>query len=178
VWSKTPHGRTVGCVRPCSHRLKSCAIRTSKVLEKKRRTAGQDATWKFGSPNPTEKTTLREFSIRLFVSVSRLSTLRKYWPRLGLLSTWFAVSFPTIIGKITSEQAVRIQCDILPDFGSVPNGKPFLTYGIWVLPFKRGGAASEVFVVDRPITSESDHRKAKKEAADKLRQLLAGPEIG
>ena len=29
---------------------KSCAIRTRKVIEKKRETAGQDATWKFGSP--------------------------------------------------------------------------------------------------------------------------------
>jgi hypothetical protein len=47
---KTPHGRTVGGARRWSNRLKSCAIRTRKVLEKKRRTAGQDATWKFDSP--------------------------------------------------------------------------------------------------------------------------------
>jgi site-specific DNA recombinase len=39
-----PPGRTGRCGRPCSNRLKSCAIRTRKVLEKKRRTAGQDAT--------------------------------------------------------------------------------------------------------------------------------------
>jgi len=37
----------------CSNRSKFCAIRTGKVLEKKRRTAGQDATWKFGSSRRT-----------------------------------------------------------------------------------------------------------------------------
>ncbi len=79
---------------------------------------------------------------------------------------------------MTQDQAARIQQEILPAFGSVPNGEPFLTYGIWVLPFKRGGAGSEVFLVDREITSEADYRKAKQEAADKLKQLIAGPEIG
>jgi hypothetical protein len=79
---------------------------------------------------------------------------------------------------MTLEQAIRIQLEILPAFASVANGKPFLTYGIWVLPFSHAGAGSEVFLVDRPITSEADHGKAKKEATDKLRQLLAGPEIG
>ncbi len=76
------------------------------------------------------------------------------------------------------EEAIRIQREILPAFGSVPNGEPFLTYGIWVLPFSRAGAGSEVFLNDRKITSEGDHEKAKKEATDKLRQLLGGPEIG
>jgi hypothetical protein len=50
--------------------------------------------------------------------------------------------------------------------------------GIWVLPFSRGGAASEVFLVDRNITSEPDRAKAKKEVEAKLRQLIAGPELG
>jgi hypothetical protein len=79
---------------------------------------------------------------------------------------------------MTPGQARRIQRETLPAFGSVPNGEPFLTFGIWVFPFSRAGAASEVFLVDRTITSEVDHLKAKKEAADKLRQLIAGPELG
>jgi hypothetical protein len=76
------------------------------------------------------------------------------------------------------EQAIRIQREILPAFGSVPNGEPFLTHRTWVLPFSRGGAGSEVFFNDRKITSEADHEKAKKEATDKLTQLVGGPEIG
>jgi hypothetical protein len=39
-------------------------------------------------------------------------------------------------------------------------------------------AESEVFLVDRSITSEPDHAKAKEVVADKLRQLIAGPELG
>jgi hypothetical protein len=78
----------------------------------------------------------------------------------------------------TAEAELRIQREILPAFGSVPNGDPFLTYGIWVLPFSRTGAASEVFLVDRNITSQPDHAKAKEEVADKLNQLIAGPELG
>ena len=39
-------------------------------------------------------------------------------------------------------------------------------------------AESEVFLVDRSITSEPDHAKAIEEAAAKLRQLIAGPELG
>jgi hypothetical protein len=49
-----------------------------------------------------------------------------------------------------------------------------LMYGIWVLPFSRAGTGSEVFLNDRKITSEADHKKAKQEAADKLRQAIAG----
>jgi hypothetical protein len=79
---------------------------------------------------------------------------------------------------MTLEQAARIQREILPAFGSVPNGEPFLRYGIWVLPFSRAGAASEVLLVDRNITSEPDHAKTREEVADKLRQLIAGPELG
>jgi hypothetical protein len=79
---------------------------------------------------------------------------------------------------MTKEQAHRIQREILPAFGSVPSAEPFLTYGIWVLPFSRAGAESKVFLVDRSITSEPDHAKAKEVAADKLRQLIAGPELG
>ena len=78
---------------------------------------------------------------------------------------------------MTREQAARIQREILPAFGSVPNGDPFLTHGTWVLPFSRSGVPSEVFIFERKITSEADHEKAKQEIADKLRQLTAGPEI-
>jgi hypothetical protein len=75
---------------------------------------------------------------------------------------------------MTQEQAVRIQRELLRGSGCFPNGEPFLTYGIWVLPFVRSGAGSEVFLIDRIITSESDHQNAKNEAADKLRQAIAG----
>jgi hypothetical protein len=34
---------------PVPNRLKSCAARTRKVIEKKKKMPGQDAKWKFGS---------------------------------------------------------------------------------------------------------------------------------
>jgi hypothetical protein len=74
---------------------------------------------------------------------------------------------------MTREQAVRIQRELLPGSGSVPKGEPFLTYGIWVLPFPHGGAGLEVFLVDRTVASEADHAKAKEEAAQKLEQAMA-----
>ena len=75
---------------------------------------------------------------------------------------------------MTLEQAMRVQRELLGGSGCVPNGEPFLTYGIWVLPFARGGAASEVFLIDRKIASRADHEKAKEEATDKLKQAIAG----
>ena len=74
---------------------------------------------------------------------------------------------------MTREQVVRIQQELLPGSGSVPNGDPFLTYGIWVLPFIHGGRALNVFLVDRTIASESDHEKAKEEATQKRAEALA-----
>jgi hypothetical protein len=75
---------------------------------------------------------------------------------------------------VTLEQAVRVQRELLRSSDCVPNGEPFLTYGIWVLPFSRDGAASEVFLIDREITSQTDHEKAKEEAAVKPKQAIAG----
>jgi hypothetical protein len=75
---------------------------------------------------------------------------------------------------VTLEQAIRVQSELLRGSDCVPNGEPFLTYGIWVLPFSRDGAASEIFLVDRKIASKADHRKAKEEAMDKLTQAIAG----
>jgi hypothetical protein len=77
---------------------------------------------------------------------------------------------------MTQEQAVRIQRELLRASDCAPNGRPFLTYGIWVLPFSRAGATSEIFLIDRKITSEADHEKAKEEARDKLKQSTAGLE--
>jgi hypothetical protein len=74
---------------------------------------------------------------------------------------------------MTQEQAARIQREILPGSGCDPAGKPFLTYGIWVLPVTHAGVGLNVFVIDRPITSESDHEKAKTEAVQKLQEALA-----
>ena len=53
------------------------------------------------------------------------------------------------------------------------NGEPFLTYGIWVLPFSRNGMGLEVFLVDRGITSEADHKAVKSEATEKLGHAAA-----
>jgi hypothetical protein len=78
-----------------------------------------------------------------------------------------------MIRKMTQEQAVRIRRELLPGSGAVPNGEPFLTYGIWVLPFTKGGMGVEVFLIDRAISSEADHEKAKEEADKKFREVLA-----
>jgi hypothetical protein len=79
---------------------------------------------------------------------------------------------------MTQKQALRIQRELLPGSRSVPNGEPFLTYGIWVFPFTHGGVGLTVFLVDRPIASESDHEETKKEAAEKLKQVIARPDMG
>jgi hypothetical protein len=50
-----------------------------------------------------------------------------------------------------------VQHELLRGSGSVANGEPFLTYGIWVLPFTRSGMGLEVFLIDRPVASEADH---------------------
>lgn len=83
------------------------------------------------------------------------------------------LSLVMIIKKMTPEQAVRIQRELLPGSESVPNGEPFLTYGIWVLPFMKRGMGLEVFLIDRPISSEADLKNAKEEANQKFRELLA-----
>ena len=52
-WWKRPHGKAACCRQRCSNRLKSCAIRTGKVIERKRRKRGQDRIWKSGSSGRT-----------------------------------------------------------------------------------------------------------------------------
>jgi hypothetical protein len=42
-WLRGLPGRTARCRPPCSNRFKSCATRTRKVIERKRRRRGQDA---------------------------------------------------------------------------------------------------------------------------------------
>jgi len=76
---------------------------------------------------------------------------------------------------MTREQAVRIQREILPGSGCVPNGEPFLTYGIWVVPLSHDGIGLNVFLIDREIASESDHLTAKDEATKKLLESIARP---
>jgi hypothetical protein len=78
---------------------------------------------------------------------------------------------------MTKAQAVRIQRELVPDSGCVPNGEPFLTYRIWVLPFTYGGIGLTVFLIDRPITSEGDHEGAKEEAVQKLGEAIARPDM-
>jgi hypothetical protein len=53
------------------------------------------------------------------------------------------------------------------------NGEPFLTYGICVPPFSRGGVALTVFLIDRSIASEADHENAEEEAVRKLGEAIA-----
>jgi hypothetical protein len=77
---------------------------------------------------------------------------------------------------MTKEQVIRIQREILPGSGHVPNGEPFLTYGIWVLPFSRDGIGVNVFLIDRETTSESEHVAAKEEATKKLSEAISRPE--
>jgi len=76
---------------------------------------------------------------------------------------------------MTQAQAVRIQRELVPGSGCVPNGDPFLTYGIWVLPFKYGGIELTVFLIDRSIASEGEHETTKEEAVQKLRDAIARP---
>jgi hypothetical protein len=97
-------------------------------------------------------------------SSSDLLAARDIEARLSLVMT---------VKKMTPEQVVRIQRELLPGSESVPNGEPFLTYGIWVLPFMRSGMGLEVYLIDRPISSEADYKKAKEEASQKFRELLA-----
>ena len=78
---------------------------------------------------------------------------------------------------MTKEQATQVQRELVPGSGCVPNGEPFLTYGIWVLPFTHAGTGLTVFLVDRPITSESDHKRARKEAFQRLSEAIARPEL-
>jgi hypothetical protein len=78
---------------------------------------------------------------------------------------------------MTQEQAVRIQRELVPGSGCVPNGEPFLTYGVWVLPFTYGGIGVNVFLIDRPITSEGDHDWAREEAVQKLQEAIARPDM-
>ena len=78
---------------------------------------------------------------------------------------------------MTKEQAVRVQREIVPGSRCVPNGDPFLTYGIWVLPFSHSGVGLTVYLVDRSIVSESDHNKAKEEAIQKLAEAIGRPDM-
>jgi hypothetical protein len=78
---------------------------------------------------------------------------------------------------MTKEQAARVQRELVPGSNCIPNGEPFLTYGIWVLPFVYGGIGLTVFLVDSPIVSESDHKRATEEAAQKLRDAIARPDM-
>jgi hypothetical protein len=75
--------------------------------------------------------------------------------------------------KMTQEHAVRIQHDLLLGSGSLPNGDPFLTYGIWVLPFTHDGKGLDVLLEDRAIASETDYEKAKEEATKRRLEVLA-----
>jgi hypothetical protein len=71
---------------------------------------------------------------------------------------------PDPVKRMINAQAVRIQRELVPGSGCVPSGEPFLTYGIWVLPFTHSGIGLTVFLIDRSITSEADHNRAMEEA--------------
>jgi hypothetical protein len=74
---------------------------------------------------------------------------------------------------MTQEQVLRVQRELLPGSGCFPNGDPFLVYGIWVLPFTKLGSGLKVFLVDRAISSEADHEKAREEAVKSFRRAVA-----
>jgi hypothetical protein len=77
---------------------------------------------------------------------------------------------------MTKQQAARVQRELLPGSGCVPNGEPFLTYGIWALPFSYGGIEVTVLLVDRPVVSEGDYERAKEESVQKLAEAIARPD--
>jgi hypothetical protein len=79
--------------------------------------------------------------------------------------------------RMTTAQAVRLQREVVPGTLCVPNGEPFLTYGMWVLPFTYGGIELNVLLIDRPIASKGDHERAKEEAAYKLGEAIARPDM-
>jgi hypothetical protein len=76
--------------------------------------------------------------------------------------------------KMTLAQAVRIQRELVPGSGCVQDGQPFRTYGIWVLPFSQRGKGQTVFLINRPMASEADHKTTMEEAVQKLREILSG----
>jgi len=78
-----------------------------------------------------------------------------------------------MISEMTQEQAARVQHELLRGSECVLNGEPFLTYGIWVLPFTHGQIGLTVFVTDRPVASESDHQEATREATETLQHALS-----
>jgi hypothetical protein len=78
---------------------------------------------------------------------------------------------------MTRAQAVRIHRELVPGSGCVLTDEPFRTDGIWVLAFSHRGKGLIVFLIDRPIASEADHEIAKKEAVQKLREILARPDM-
>jgi hypothetical protein len=77
---------------------------------------------------------------------------------------------------MTKQQAARVQRELVPGSGCVPNGEPFLTYGIWALPFSYGGIEVTVLLVDRPVVSEGDYERAKEESVQKLAEAIARPD--
>ena len=94
--SKRRLGRTARCERPCSNRSRSCAIRTRKVIEKDRRTAGLDAIWKFGSPAWIRTT--------IHGSKGRCPTVRRPGITAKLRGT-FSVSSPPRACKVGLQRA-------------------------------------------------------------------------
>jgi hypothetical protein len=55
---------------------------------------------------------------------------------------------------MTQAQATRIQHELLPISKGIPNRDPYLEYGIWILPFVRGGTILNVFLEDRNLMTE------------------------
>jgi hypothetical protein len=49
--------------------------------------------------------------------------------------------------EMTKEQALRIQHEILPGSDCLPNGEPFLMYGVWAFPFTHAGAELPVYLI-------------------------------
>jgi hypothetical protein len=58
--------------------------------------------------------------------------------------------------------------------GNFPNhgAASFLHNPLWMLPFTHGGSRLNVFLVDKPIESESGHNKIKEEAAISLGEAM------
>jgi hypothetical protein len=73
---------------------------------------------------------------------------------------------------MTQAQATRIQHELLPISKGIPNRDPYLEYGIWILPFDRGGTILNVFLEDRNLMTETDHARAKRDASENFKRAL------
>jgi hypothetical protein len=73
---------------------------------------------------------------------------------------------------MTLEQVRRIQRELVPVSQGIPNGEPYLEFGIWALPFVHRNSVINVFLADSAIASESELTRLKREAREQFRRSM------